>query len=810
MTDAIEILVVEDEIILALDLKTKLEELGYAVVEVVASGEAAVAAALEKRPGLVLMDIRLQGAMDGIGAARRIHEAARIPILFLTAHADEETIRRAEATLPFGYLVKPCTAQAVAAAIRTALARHHAERAVVRSEERLQLALDAAEMGVWEWDPQADRLTGFGYIDAVFGGVPQPLNDGLKTFLERVHSGDRKEVRTAIERAVAEGEALNLVFRSGHSENEVGYIEAHARVYPAEKSGEVRLVGTVQDITERRRIEGRLQQAAAVFETTAEGIFILDVRHRIVSVNPAFSAITGYERHEVLGGDPDELLHQRPHSRQFYTRLESAPRAQWQGEIGYRRRNGEPFPAWESVSAVLNGSGRATHYVCAFSDISAIREAEAELHRIAHHDPLTGLPNRMLFHDRLDQALSRAARAGKRAGLLFLDLDGFKIINDTLGHANGDLLLQAVASRIRGALRKSDTAARLGGDEFVVIMEDIEEAEDGAHLAAKLLDVIGLPVTLPGNRIEVSASIGLALYPDDCGERHALVKAADAAMYAAKSQGRNRYAFYTEALSVRAAERLAIEQGLRRAVKGGELSVHYQPQIGLEGGALTAVEALVRWQDPEGDAIGPGRFIPIAEDSGLIETLGQFVLATACREALIFPVPVRLAVNVSARQLVRYRFEDTVARVLAETGFPAERLELEITETTLQSLDDNREVLARIRDLGVRIAIDDFGTGYSSLSVLKHLPIDRLKIDQSFVRDLPDDANDMAIVTAICALGCSLGLQITAEGIETHEQLTVLRRLGCHEGQGYLFSQPLAAEALCRLALDARPWAGSV
>ncbi len=808
MKDAVKVLMVEDEPIIALDLEQKLEGLGYGVAGVAASGEAAVAMALARRPELVLMDIHLQGAMDGIEAARRIHETARIPVLFLTAYANDDTIRRAEETLPFGYLIKPCDGPQLSAAIRMALARRGAEVAVERSEERLQLALYAAALGVWEWDARADRLTGFGSVDTVFGGVPDAIGEPLSSFLARVHPEDRAPVQSAIDRAIAGGGALNLTFRTMLPNGNIGFIEAHARAYPREGSTELRLVGTVQDITERRHMEERLRQAAVVFETTAEGIVILDAGRRIVSVNPACCDLTGYTEEEILGGDPEVLLHHRPHSTEFYPRLQSTPGGQWRGEIDYRRKNGGVFPAWESVSVVRDESGQTTHYVAAFSDISALRAAAAELHRMAHHDPLTGLPNRMLFNDRLDQALSRAARDGTRSALLFLDLDGFKTINDTLGHAAGDVLLKTMAGRIRGALRRSDTAARLGGDEFVVIMEDIERAEAGAHLAAKLLQVIALPVELAGNRIEVSTSVGLSLYPDDGGDRHALVRAADAAMYAAKAQGRNRYAFYTEALSVRSAERLAIEQGLRRAVKGGELSVHYQPQIGLADGAHTAVEALVRWQDPERGPIAPGRFIPIAEDSGLIEALGRFVLETACREALAFPASLRLAVNVSARQLTRNHFEDSVAAVLATTGFPAERLELEITESTLQALDDNREVLDSIRSLGVRIAIDDFGTGYSSLSVLKHLPIDRLKIDQSFVRDIPADANDVAIVEAICALGLSLGLWITAEGIETREQLAVLRRLGCHEGQGYLFSRPLPAEALSRLAGEGRPWAG--
>jgi diguanylate cyclase (GGDEF)-like protein len=463
------------------------------------------------------------------------------------------------------------------------------------------------------------------------------------------------------------------------------------------------------------------------------------------------------------------------------------------------------------VSVVRDEAGEVTHYVAAFSDISAMREAEKELHRFSHHDPLTGLPNRLLFNDRLDQVLERAAREKQRCALLFLDLDGFKVINDTLGHASGDLLLQSIAVRLKGALRRSDTAARLGGDEFVVIMADIAHAEDGAPLARKLLETIAVPIEVAGEQITMSASVGLSVYPDDGADRHALLKAADTAMYNAKAQGRNRYCFYTQELAVRAAERMSIEQGLRRALEREELVLHYQPQVALTSGALTGAEALLRWQHPQQGLIAPGRFISIAEDSGIIEPLGRWVLLNACREAAGWlkaggPL-LRLSVNVSARQLTCDHFEETVREAIQETAFPAHQLEIEITESTLQVIEHSLHLLEALKALGVQIAIDDFGTGYSSLSLLKYLPIDRLKIDRSFVRDIPTDPNDVAIVEAIGALSRTLMLSITAEGVENEAQLETLRRLGCGDGQGYLFSPPLPLGELQRLINREAPWA---
>src|SRR5919108_407194 len=740
------ILVVEDERIVAFDLKQQLEALGYRVAAVVPSGELAVEKAAELKPDLVLMDIHLEGVMDGVEAAERIHTCLRIPVIFLTAYAEDETLSRAQVSLPFGYLVKPCEMREVHATIQMALVRRAAEVAVEQSEERLQLALDAADLGVWEWDAATGQVTTAGHIDALFGSAAEPVSETHDAFLARVHPEDRGAIERALREALSRGMPLNLVFRYLRSNGQAGWMEAHAKVYSGTVGAAARFVGVVKDITERKQMEEQLEQAKVVFETTAEGIFIMDEAQRIASVNLAFTGITGYRPEEVLGQDPNELLHARRHSDQFYPRLETTLRGQWQGETYCRRKNGEVFPAWESVSVVRDAEGVITHYVTVFADITAIRRAEEQLQHLAHHDPLTGLPNRLLFNDRLDQTLEWARREGQRYALLFFDLDGFKHINDTLGHCCGDLLLQTLAARIKVALRHSDTVARLGGDEFVVILTDIAQAEDGARLACKLLETLAAPIELVGERIAVSASVGISIYPDDGTDRHALLKAADTAMYSAKAQGRNRFCFYTEEMAVRALERLGIAQGLKRALETQGFTVHYQPQVALSDGAITGIEALVRWQHPQHGGISPARFIPIAEEAGLIEPLGRWVLSTACTEigrgAKAWGTALRLSVNVSARQLLRDHFHETVRQALLETGFPAHQLELEITESTLQVIEHSAGILDEIKALEVQIAIDDFGTGYSSLSVLKHLPIDRLKIDHSFVRDIPEDTND--------------------------------------------------------------------
>jgi diguanylate cyclase (GGDEF)-like protein/PAS domain S-box-containing protein len=804
------ILMVEDERIIAFDLKQRLETLGYHVVALAASGAEAIDKAEAHHPDLVLMDIHLEGAMDGIDAARTIHKRFHTPVVFLTAYAGDEMLQRAQASLPFGYLVKPVETRELHATLQMALARRSAESAVERSEERLRLALDAAELGVWEWEAATGRVTTAGYIDALFASVPEPINMTMEDFLAKVHPDDRAAVDLAQREALERKTPLNLVFRYLRSDGSEGWMEAHAKPCTSAGSDSPILIGVVKDITERYRLEKRLHQASMVFETTAEGIFIMTAQHQICSVNPAFTVITGYAPEEALGKDPGELLHARRHSDQFYFRLENTTSGYWQDETYCRRKNGEVFPAFESVSVVRNAEGAVTHYAAIFSDLGTIRRAESQLNHLAHHDPLTGLPNRLLFSDRLDQALERAQRKQQCCALLFLDLDGFKIINDTLGHGSGDLLLQTVAARLKGTLRRSDTATRLGGDEFVVIIADVFQAEDVARLAQKLLDVLSAPLDLAGERVTISASMGISIYPADGEDRHALLKAADTAMYSAKTQGRNRYCFYTQEMATLAAEHMHIEQGLKRALETDGFELHYQPQISLVDGVITGIEALVRWRHPQDGLISPARFIPLAEETGLIEALGHWVLSAACSEVGRWledgGTPLRLSVNVSGRQLENDHFAKMVSTVLTDTGFPASLLEIEITESTLQILERSRRRLDEIKGLGLSIAIDDFGTGYSNMSVLKHLPIDRLKIDRSFVRDIPGDSNDVAIVKAIAAMSHTLGLKITAEGVEEEAQLLVLRRLGCEESQGFWFSRPLPFEQLKHLLRQERPW----
>jgi diguanylate cyclase (GGDEF)-like protein/PAS domain S-box-containing protein len=791
------ILIVEDERIIALDLAQRLRNLGYEVAGTAASGEQALVKVRALGPDVVLMDIHLETAMDGTEAARQIRAESDTAVVFLTAYAEDDTLTRALVSLPFGYLVKPVDTRELHAVLQTTLARHASEQALAHSEQRLQLAMEAAGLGVWEWELGSGRFTVDGLFDQVLGEPPEALNETIERFLDRLHPLDRDRASETLALAVSTGGTVNGCFHLMGTHG-AAYIEVHARAY---RHGQVeRLIGVIKDVSEQRRMEEELKQSAAVFQTISEGLFTLDANGRLTSANPAFSVLTGYELEEIFGRDPEDFLHARRHSDQFYQLLVAEKGGNWQGEIWCKRKNGEVFPVWECVRAVFEKGGGVSHYVAAISDITPLRRAEEKINHLAYHDPLTGLPNRMLFHDRLKLVLERAAREAKMCAVLFLDLDGFKSINDTLGHSSGDLLLQTVAARIKGEMRGSDTVARLGGDEFVVLVSDLARPDIANLMARKLLDVLSLPLELAGERIAVSASAGIAIYPNDGVDSQSLMSAADTAMYAAKSEGKNRACFYTQELAARAAERMNLEQGLRLAIAADGFVLHYQPQFRIADGALVGVEALIRWTHTTRGLIPPDLFIPIAEESGLIEVIGAWVMRTACAQVVAWlnagGAPLRLSVNVSVRQMRHGDILEVLRRTLAETGFPPELMEIEITESTLQVLDDSRILLEQLHTLGVGVAIDDFGTGYSSLSVLKHLPIDQIKIDQSFVRDAPGDPHDVGIIEAIVTMGRVLGIGLIAEGVENEEQLAFLRGVGCQEVQGFLLGRPVHWEEL--------------
>lgn len=560
------------------------------------------------------------------------------------------------------------------------------------------------------------------------------------------------------------------------------------------------LIGAWHNISERKYAEEELRRSAAVFEATRDGVFITDLTPKIVAVNPAFTTITGYSKQDVMGKNP-KILGSHRHNKEFFRKLWHyfSLTGHWQGEILNRRKNGELYPQWLTISIIKDEQQNHKHYVGVFTDISQLKQSQNQLEHLAHYDPLTKLPNRLLIQSRLNHALEQANRHNHSLGVLFVDLDNFKTVNDSLGHPVGDELLNQVAIRMSTRLREEDSLGRLGGDEFLILIEQMNKPRDAVDVALSLLDRLQQPFVLSGGQeVFVGCSIGISLFPDDASSVTELIQHADSAMYLAKQEGRNTYRFYTESLTLSAHHRLQLETNLRRALERNEFILHYQPLLCGAENEITGVEALLRWQDPDQGIVAPGQFIGLAEETGLIVPIGEWVLYTACTQARIWldnGCPRRIAVNLSPVQFKNQDMVALVRSVLTQTGLPAKLLELEITESTLMEQGEQAfSTLSDLKSLGVYLAIDDFGTGYSSLAYLRLFPLDTLKIDRSFVDGLGTDENDQAIVKAIIAMAHSLGIKTLAEGVETQQQHDILKQLGCEYYQGYLFSKPLPAE----------------
>ncbi|MDD2767290.1 MAG: EAL domain-containing protein [Methylococcus sp.] len=801
--------------------------------------------------------------------------------------------------------------------------RKRAEEAWRRGELHLREAQRLANLGSWELDLLSGRLEWSEQVFRIFEIDPQQFGTSYAAFIALVHPEDREAVNHAYTQSVADRLPYSIVHRLLMPDGRVKHVCERGETYYGEDGQPLRSMGTVQDISEQRRLENDSRQLASIvessddaiiganldgivlnwnraaeriygyaaaeivgqplfclcppersaeirevfdrllrgehvvqFETvrlkkggtpfpvsqtvflfkdfeggtagiaeisrditagkqaeeqlrlagvafnhTRDAVLITDAEGLILSVNQAFENITGYSAAEVLGHNPS-LMKSGRHEIDFYARFwqELQTEGYWSGEIWNRHRNGHVFPVWQSISAVKDSEGRISHYVGIFTDITEYKDAEARIQYLSYHDDLTGLPNRAFFQMRLDQLIAEAERDQNRIALLVLDLDHFKTVNDSLGHSVGDELLRQVSERLKANVDMADTLARQGGDEFVIALADCE-ATQAAHVAGDIGSALSRPYAIGSHTLVVTPSLGISLYPHDGRDAETLIKSADSAMYKAKSLGRNTHQFYSAEMSALAAERLTLENALHQALPNREFALHYQPQIDLRSGRVVGLEALIRWRHPGMGWVAPLRFIPVAEDNGVIGQIGWWVLEEACRQQTAWAdrglnlVPV--AVNLSPLQLYKSDFPERIKSLLAAAGLEPSFLELELTETAvMRDAGKMEDMLRKLKALGIRLAIDDFGTGYSSLGRLRRFQVDKLKIDQSFVRNVCETEDNATITRAIIALAKQLDLKVLAEGVETEEQLRFLREAGCDEVQGYYFSRPVPADEI--------------
>jgi diguanylate cyclase (GGDEF)-like protein/PAS domain S-box-containing protein len=696
--------------------------------------------------------------------------------------------------------------QTVASTLALLIEQQEAEDRLRRSETNLLKAQQIAKLGYWEWRIVENHLFWSGEVCRIFGMVPENVPSSYEAFLEYVHPDDRQRLQDAVQNSLTIKSPYNIHYRIIDNNGMVRDIHAEGEMEWDASGVPVRMFGTVQDVTLYRQGEKQLDLAARVFESSIEGITITDANGLIQSVNKAFTQITGYSPEEVIGKKPSILKSDR-HEQAFYQAMWALLRetGKWEGEIWNRRKNGEVYPEQLTITAITDEYGQLTHHVAVFHDLSDIHGYKEQIHFQAYHDALTLLPNRLLLLDRLKVAIRHAQRLTRYAAVLCLDLDNFKHVNDCLGHMAGDILLQQVAERLKGCVAADCTVARLGGDDFAILVEQCDDVKDAVVVAEKILEQFVEPFNLTSYETFITASIGITYFPGDGNDAEILLKNAELAMYRAKNEGKNKYQLFTKTMNAKVIHRLSLENSLRKAVDRNEFLVYYQPKVSITSGEIVGMEALVRWQKKDGKLISPLDFIPLAEETGLIVPIGAYVLRQACLDTgkwLKQNQHLSVSVNLSARQFMQEKLVDKIAGILEETKFSAARLELEVTESVVMGNEQAAiEQLLELKGLGLRLGLDDFGTGYSSLQYLRKMPIDTLKIDRSFIKDLPDNAESSAIAITIISLAEALNLELVVEGVENHAQLQFLRQQNCQEMQiqGYLFSQPVTAPAFSEL-----------
>ena len=787
-----------------------LREHGYAVRAAV-NGAQALTAVERQRPDLILLDIKMPG-MDGFEVCTELKnrpESRDIPVIFISALGDAGDKVRAFDSGGVDYIIKPFQQAEVLARVRTHLHLCSLQHSLLAANEQLTMLLerqrcllDSVGEGIMGIDAE-DRVTFMNpRAEALLGYAGEELQalDVHRTIHHTRLDGGRYDKEDCPIRRTAREKGTCFVGDDQFFHKERGAFRVEYTVSSLQGNFDNdEAIVVFRDITERRRIEQRLEEAATVFEVSSEGIMLTDAQGVIQRLNPAFSEITGYRAEEVVGQTPS-LLKSGHHPTEFYAKMwhKLSAEGYWEGEIWNRRKDGSVYPEWQMITAVRDSQKKIVGYVSQFSDITRRKLTEEEIRYRANYDVLTGLANRTLLLERLEQSLKEHRRNELKLGLVFIDLDKFKQVNDTLGHPMGDLLLQQVAERIKTTIREIDTAARLGGDEFVVMLTDLEELVSIERIASRLLEALDSPFVLAGHEAKISASIGIAIFPEDGDNVASLLRNTDIAMYKAKEKGRNRVQFFTDAMEKVFLERSRLESDLHLALQREELEVYYQPIVDLRSGKPVGLESLLRWLHPTRGLVSPEIFIPIAEAIGMISEIGAWVIETTCRQHSLWRskgLDLYASVNVSPFQVPSGLPVERLERVINEVKLPPDRLALEITEGVyIRDIEQVANWLRISREKGFRIYLDDFGTGYSSLSYLKQFSVDAVNIDRTFIHNIDQDESNQTLVQAIVAMSEGFKLPVIAEGIESEEQLRVVQRLGCAYGQGYLCSEPVPAD----------------